>query len=55
MRVDLAVQISEALKLAAEHAIQEGRHTVTSDDVDRFAEVDELARDELIAVLRRAA
>lgn len=55
MNVDAALAYAEALKRAAEKARAAGRSELTSADLTEIAAVDDKARAELEAAIRRAA
>lgn len=54
MKIDAAIQFAEALKSAAEQALAEGRTELNTTDLDVFRGVDDDARAELEAAIKRA-
>jgi len=53
MKVDVALKYAKALTRAAEKALDEGRDTITTKDLDTFAALDDEARAEHKAAIRR--
>ncbi|MCC7082183.1 MAG: hypothetical protein IT530_16040 [Burkholderiales bacterium] len=55
MKVDVAIQYARALEQAAKKALDEGRDEITNADLDAFAALDDEARGELEAAIKRAS
>jgi len=54
MKVDAALQYAKALQAAAQRAIDNGRDELTAEDLNVFAGIDDAARAELEAAIRKA-
>jgi hypothetical protein len=54
MKVDAALQYAEALKAAARNAARAGRDELIAEDLQGVVDLDDAARDELEAAIKRS-